>query len=233
MAATKVAIRAAVSHSSTLLSSRVHIWLYRARKASLKSNGRPRRDSGPRNDNRMGRRNLSPFKAPTRSKRSKSEPSAVPDHPLGPRESLTVPHDDIQTRPSHRHSKSNAQMPRGRSRLPQGNGLCISLDFGATYSAVAFGTPASPKLNHIYTWPGSSDAFRKIPTCIVYDSLGDVRAWGVEAKEISLRKGWVRSEWYVSLSYRIPPPNRSGLTLGSNWHWTLPSRPAVSAQHFR
>ncbi|KAF9505410.1 hypothetical protein BS47DRAFT_1374308 [Hydnum rufescens UP504] len=109
---------------------------------------------------------------------------------------FTVPYDRQLAGLPRSPTKSSPHAPRGRSKLSQGNGLCISIDLGTTHSAVAFGTSASPTASQIYYWPGSSHPFPKIPTCVVYDGLGDVRAWGVEAKETTLRKGWVRSEWF-------------------------------------
>ncbi|KAF9510356.1 hypothetical protein BS47DRAFT_1348169, partial [Hydnum rufescens UP504] len=48
----------------------------------------------------------------------------------------------------------------------------------------------SGKVHPILAWSGSSRSLSKIPTCLVYDSLGHIRAWGLEAMDISLRKGW-------------------------------------------
>jgi hypothetical protein len=128
--------------------------------------------------------------------RAKSEPGAVPES-LDPRMNLTMPYDDQLAGLNRKPTKSSPHAPPGRSKASQGNGLSISIDLGTTHSAVAFCTSSSPQVSQISYWPGSSHPFPKIPTCVVYDGLGDVRAWGVEAKEITLRKGWVRSEWYL------------------------------------
>ena len=78
---------------------------------------------------------------------------------------------------------------------PQDVKLFVSIDFGATHSGVSYATSTNGKVVPIISWPGSSDPFRKIPTCLVYDNLGDVRAWGIEARDINLRRGWIRCEW--------------------------------------
>ncbi|KAF9510329.1 hypothetical protein BS47DRAFT_1487511 [Hydnum rufescens UP504] len=69
----------------------------------------------------------------------------------------------------------------------------ISIDFGAAYSGVSYVTPGS---GEVHAWTGSSGSLSKIPTCLVYDALGHIRAWGLEAKDISLKKGWIRCEWF-------------------------------------
>jgi hypothetical protein len=81
-----------------------------------------------------------------------------------------------------------------KDRTPERSKLIVSIDFGAACSGVSYATSGADIVNPIISWPGSSDTFRKIPTCLVYDGLGDVRAWGLEAKDINLRKGWVRCE---------------------------------------
>ena len=82
-----------------------------------------------------------------------------------------------------------------KNGAPQGIKFTVSIDFGAAYSAVSYTTSGAGRVNPIVSWPGSSDSSRKIPTCLVYDGLGHVRAWGLEAKDIGLGKGWVRCEW--------------------------------------
>ncbi|KAF9511754.1 hypothetical protein BS47DRAFT_1486679 [Hydnum rufescens UP504] len=72
----------------------------------------------------------------------------------------------------------------------------VSIDFGAACSGVSYTISSNGEVREILVWPGSSRSFSKIPTCLVYDALGDVRAWGLEATDISLKKGWVRCEWF-------------------------------------
>ena len=67
--------------------------------------------------------------------------------------------------------------------------MCVAIDFGTVLSGVACGISTNPVRQIL--WPGS---YRKIPTCLVYDSTGRVVAWGQEAKTITLQKGWIRCE---------------------------------------
>ena len=72
--------------------------------------------------------------------------------------------------------------------------LVVSIDLGSTHSGVSFATSTDGIVIPIISWPGSSYPCRKIPTCLVYDSRSDVRAWGLEARDINLKRGWVRHE---------------------------------------
>ncbi|KAJ7482269.1 hypothetical protein B0H11DRAFT_1724058 [Mycena galericulata] len=89
--------------------------------------------------------------------------------------------------------------------------LVIAIDFGTTFSGVAYGSSriASGKIQQILNWPGSSETFRKartffwrfnitncIPTCLLYDEHGRVLAWGLEAKNASAIPGTSRYEWF-------------------------------------
>ncbi|KAJ6476249.1 actin-like ATPase domain-containing protein [Mycena sanguinolenta] len=76
--------------------------------------------------------------------------------------------------------------------------LVIAIDFGTTFSGVAYGSSrlASGKVQQILNWPGSSETFRKIPTCLMYDEQGRVLAWGLEAKNTSAMHGTSRYEWF-------------------------------------
>ncbi|KAF9511530.1 hypothetical protein BS47DRAFT_1395036 [Hydnum rufescens UP504] len=82
---------------------------------------------------------------------------------------------------------------------PQAIKLYVAVDFGATHSGLSYTTSSNGKVIPIISWPGSSDPFRKIPTCLVYDNLGDLRAWGLQARDINLRRGWLRCEWFKML----------------------------------
>ncbi|KAF9510334.1 hypothetical protein BS47DRAFT_1319737 [Hydnum rufescens UP504] len=70
------------------------------------------------------------------------------------------------------------------------------MDFGAAYSSASYVASTCEEVHQILAWPGSNTPVSKIPTCLVYDALGHIRAWGVEAKDMGLRRGWVRSEWF-------------------------------------
>ncbi|KAF9511540.1 hypothetical protein BS47DRAFT_1298826 [Hydnum rufescens UP504] len=87
----------------------------------------------------------------------------------------------------------------GPSRAPSDEGkMSVSIDFGTTFSGVAYGSAhiASGKVQQILSWPGSSENFRKIPTCLVYDDAGCTLAWGLEAKNLSPMPGTTRCEWF-------------------------------------
>jgi hypothetical protein len=84
---------------------------------------------------------------------------------------------------------------RAMSRVPQPR-LYISIDIGAAFSKVSYCADIRPGTREMTCWPGSEN-MNKIPTCLVYDAYGTVRAWGLEAKHMDLDKDWVRCEWYV------------------------------------
>ncbi|KAJ3500666.1 hypothetical protein NLJ89_g9692 [Agrocybe chaxingu] len=76
--------------------------------------------------------------------------------------------------------------------------MSISIDFGTTFSGVAYGSSriAGGRVQQILIWPGSFETFRKIPTCLLYDEHGLVLAWGLEAKNASPMPGTTRCEWF-------------------------------------
>ncbi|RXW12274.1 hypothetical protein EST38_g13579 [Candolleomyces aberdarensis] len=76
--------------------------------------------------------------------------------------------------------------------------MSVSIDFGTTFSGVAYGSSriASGQVQQILTWPGSFENFRKIPTCLLYDEVGRVIAWGLEAKNASPMAGTSKCEWF-------------------------------------
>ncbi|KAF9510360.1 hypothetical protein BS47DRAFT_1331774 [Hydnum rufescens UP504] len=73
------------------------------------------------------------------------------------------------------------------SRYPK---AFVSIDFGTTYSGVSYAISSPGEVRQILAWPGSTHSFSKIPTCLVYDALGDIRAWGLKATDMRLKKGW-------------------------------------------
>jgi hypothetical protein len=77
------------------------------------------------------------------------------------------------------------------SRYPK---AFVSIDFGATHSGVSYAISTTGEVRQILAWPESSHSFSKIPTCLVYDTLGDIRTWDLEATDINLKKGWVPCE---------------------------------------
>ncbi|THH09897.1 hypothetical protein EW146_g8542 [Bondarzewia mesenterica] len=76
--------------------------------------------------------------------------------------------------------------------------MSISIDFGTTFSGVAYGSSriAAGKVQQILHWPGSLETFRKVPTCLLYDDKGQVLAWGLEAKNASPIPGSTKCEWF-------------------------------------
>ncbi|KAK2465542.1 hypothetical protein APHAL10511_002434 [Amanita phalloides] len=99
------------------------------------------------------------------------------------------------------HSSGSPPLPT-KPRLPsppQDEGkMSIAIDFGTTFSGVAYGSAriAGGKVQQILNWPGSFETFRKIPTCLLYDEHGQVLAWGLEAKNASPMHGTIRCEWF-------------------------------------
>ncbi|KAG8787696.1 hypothetical protein FRC15_008371 [Serendipita sp. 397] len=76
--------------------------------------------------------------------------------------------------------------------------LSISIDFGTTFSGVAYGSSRinSGRIQQILQWPGSFETFRKIPTCLLYDEQGRVLAWGLQAKNANVGPGLYKCEWF-------------------------------------
>lgn len=69
--------------------------------------------------------------------------------------------------------------------------------FGTTMSGIAYGSSRinAGRVQNIIHWPGSFETFRKVPTCLLYDSTGRVLAWGLEAKNAGPMPGTIRCEW--------------------------------------
>ncbi|KAF9510359.1 hypothetical protein BS47DRAFT_1364649 [Hydnum rufescens UP504] len=65
----------------------------------------------------------------------------------------------------------------------------VAIDFGAVSSGVSYAASTSGDMHQILAWPGSSASLPKIPTCLVYDALCHVRAWGLEAKGFKSEEG--------------------------------------------
>ena len=53
---------------------------------------------------------------------------------------------------------------------------------------------AAGQVLQILHWPGTFEAFRKIPTCLLYSDDGQVLAWGLEAKNTNPMSGTVKCE---------------------------------------
>ncbi|KAF9511747.1 hypothetical protein BS47DRAFT_1394843 [Hydnum rufescens UP504] len=67
----------------------------------------------------------------------------------------------------------------------------VSIDFGRMHSGVSYviSNPGFGETRQILAWPGSN-ASSKIPTCLVYDAVGDIRSWGLEATDIGSKNGF-------------------------------------------
>lgn len=76
--------------------------------------------------------------------------------------------------------------------------MSVSIDFGTTFSGVAYGSSriAAGKVQQILHWPGSMETFRKVPTCLMYDERGQVVSWGLEAKSANPAPGCIKCEWF-------------------------------------
>ncbi|GAA5978586.1 hypothetical protein JCM11641_002779 [Rhodosporidiobolus odoratus] len=81
--------------------------------------------------------------------------------------------------------------------------LSVGIDFGTTFSGVAFGSNRymGGSVRQILNWPGSYETFRKVPTCIAYyqpdpSAEAIIVAWGIEAKAMTVREGFYKIEWF-------------------------------------
>lgn len=103
--------------------------------------------------------------------------------------------DTLQRPPS---SYGGVALPKSTSPPIDEGKMSVSIDFGTTFSGVAFGSSriAGGEIQQILNWPGSTETFRKIPTCLLYDEGGRVLAWGLEAKNAGPMPGTIRCEWF-------------------------------------
>ncbi|KAF8735260.1 hypothetical protein AX14_002404 [Amanita brunnescens Koide BX004] len=140
--------------------------------------------------------------------------SAFQSHSGSPPLSTHIPPPPIPQVPSHAQDEGK---------------MSVAIDFGTTFSGVAFGSAriAGGKVQQILNWPGSFETFRKIPTCLLYDEHGQVLAWGLEAKNASPMPGTIRCEWFKlflepqalrdesSIDPRLPrlPPGKRAIDL--------------------
>ncbi|KDR78750.1 hypothetical protein GALMADRAFT_93837 [Galerina marginata CBS 339.88] len=69
--------------------------------------------------------------------------------------------------------------------------LTISVDFGTTFSGVAYGSPTltNGQIKVVLNWPGYLEKYRKIPTTLLYDETGSVIAWGLTAAHSAPESG--------------------------------------------
>jgi hypothetical protein len=100
-------------------------------------------------------------------------------------------------RPPSSHSP-HSPPPQTDTTIQDEGKMSISIDFGTTFSGVAYGSSriAGGQVQQILNWPGSFETFRKIPTCLLYDEYGQVLAWGLEAKNAGPIPGTTLCEWF-------------------------------------
>ncbi|KAH8919099.1 actin-like ATPase domain-containing protein [Atractiella rhizophila] len=107
-----------------------------------------------------------------------------------------------------------ARGPNAPATRPQEGKLSVGIDFGTTFSGVAYassrltsiasstGGTANAEIRQILNWPGSYETYRKVPTCMLYsiptrmDEEARILAWGLEAKNATVMDGMLRCEWF-------------------------------------
>jgi molecular chaperone DnaK (HSP70) len=96
--------------------------------------------------------------------------------------------------PNPRSKSRSTTKPTRQARLPKKSDLVVAIDFGTTYTGVAFAydLPHAPHLERRLTpeqlrdkvtvlksWPGVAGSYSdKVPSILAYDSNGQVTAWG-------------------------------------------------------
>ncbi|GAA5866075.1 hypothetical protein JCM3774_000017 [Rhodotorula dairenensis] len=107
--------------------------------------------------------------------------------------------------------------------------MSVGIDFGTTFSGIAYGSSRvfDGQIRQILNWPGSYETYRKVPTCILYEQHdpseeAKVVSWGLEAKNTTVREGFVKCEWFKlllspeSLRSGVPDPWLPPLPAGKN-----------------
>lgn len=98
-----------------------------------------------------------------------------------------------------------------------------------TFSGIAYGSSRvfDGQIRQILNWPGSYETYRKVPTCILYEQRdpseeAKIVSWGLEAKNTTVREGFVKCEWFKlllspeSLRSGVPDPWLPPLPAGKN-----------------
>ncbi|GAA5940680.1 hypothetical protein JCM3775_004761 [Rhodotorula graminis] len=119
--------------------------------------------------------------------------------------------------------------PGGKGKEPEEGKLSVGIDFGTTFSGIAYGSSRlfSGQIRQILSWPGSYETYRKVPTCILYEQHdpeeeAKIVSWGLEAKNASVAKGQIKCEWFKlllspeSLRSGVPDPWLPPLPVGKN-----------------
>ncbi|BGP19763.1 hypothetical protein JCM10213_003609 [Rhodosporidiobolus nylandii] len=107
--------------------------------------------------------------------------------------------------------------------------MSVGIDFGTTFTGIAYGSSRlfAGQIRQILSWPGSYETYRKVPTCILYEQHdpsqeAKVVAWGIEAKNATIRTGLIKCEWFKlllspeSLRSGVPDPWLPPLPVGKN-----------------
>ncbi|GAA5992962.1 hypothetical protein JCM10908_000772 [Rhodotorula pacifica] len=107
--------------------------------------------------------------------------------------------------------------------------MSVGIDFGTTFSGIAYGSSRvfDGQIRQILNWPGSYETYRKVPTCILYEQHdpseeAKIVSWGLEAKNTTVREGFVKCEWFKlllspeSLRSGVPDPWLPPLPVGKN-----------------
>ncbi|BGP43161.1 hypothetical protein JCM10449v2_007185 [Rhodotorula kratochvilovae] len=119
--------------------------------------------------------------------------------------------------------------PNGKGKEPEEGKLSVGIDFGTTFSGIAYGSSRlfAGQIRQILSWPGSYETYRKVPTCILYEQHdpeeeAKIVSWGLEAKNATVTKGLIKCEWFKlllspeSLRSGIPDPWLPPLPAGKN-----------------
>lgn len=101
--------------------------------------------------------------------------------------------------------------------------------YRTTFSGIAYGSSRvfDGQIRQILNWPGSYETYRKVPTCILYEQHdpseeAKIVSWGLEAKNTTVREGFVKCEWFKlllspeSLRSGVPDPWLPPLPAGKN-----------------
>ncbi|KAH8807387.1 hypothetical protein F5884DRAFT_899792 [Xylogone sp. PMI_703] len=67
--------------------------------------------------------------------------------------------------------------------------ICVSIDFGATFTGVAWMRPVSGEIKIISDWPGRTGE-HKVPTVLAKDWTGDNIQWGFQCSELDENEKW-------------------------------------------
>jgi hypothetical protein len=132
--------------------------------------------------------------------------------------------------PNARSKSRSTTKPTRQARLPKKSDLVVAIDFGTTYTGVAFAydLPHAPhlerhltpeqlrdKVTALKSWPGVAGSYSdKVPSILAYDSNGQVTAWG----------GNVNSSHLTSVAHF-----KLGLEKGVRGYYSINTDPTLKA----